>query len=366
MVRSILMRRFSVFLALTVLAACGGGGSGGSPGAGGGGGGGGAQTQYAISGSISPATLGANVQLTLTGGAAATANASGAYSFSGLANGTYTVTPASAAATFNPASAQVTVNGANVSNVNFTATAIPGALFFDDFNGASLGSAWTVIQRRGPDSQFENECNTAGAVTVSGGNVTITTSATPATCGDAVTAPTQLPYTSGDIQWASLNFTYGTVEVRAKFPPQTTKTWPAIWLLGANCQAANKVNGSEGELFQGCPPQGDAAYQEIDMVECDVRAWCHMVMEQGSEGWGAFCNFQVDANFHVFKLTWTATAISLTIDGASACNYPNRQLKGPMFLIIQTQTTTSAGPGPPDNTKLPTTFQIDYVKVTQP
>jgi hypothetical protein len=37
-----------------------------------------------------------------------------------------------------------------------------------------------------------------------------------------------------------------------------------------------------------------------------------------------------------------------------------------MFLIMQTQTTEPGGVGPPDNTKLPTTFQIDYVKVTQP
>jgi beta-glucanase (GH16 family) len=364
-----MMQRLGLLLALILLAACGGGGGSSSPPpSGGGSGGGGAQTQSTISGAVTPATLGNGTQLTLTGGATATANASGAYNFSNIANGTYTVTPTSAAATFSPASAQVTVNGANISGINFAATAIPGAFFQDDFNGSALGSAWTVIERRGPDSQSENACNTASAVAVSGGNVNITTSATPATCGDAVTAPSLLPYTTGDIQWNNLSFTYGTVEVRAKFPPQNTKTWPAIWLLGANCQTANKVNGSEGELFQGCPPQYNAAYQEIDMIECDTRAWCHMVMEQGSEGWGAFCNFQVDAAFHVFKLTWTASAVTLAIDGSQVCNYPNRQLKGPMFLIMQTQTTEpgSGALGPPDNTKLPATFQIDYVKVTQP
>jgi beta-glucanase (GH16 family) len=354
------VRYLGFILALIVLTACGSGSS--SPGTGGGGG------QSTISGTISPANLGSGVQLSLTGGGATTANALGAYTFSGVADGTYTVTPASSAATFSPVSAQVTVSGANVSGVNFTATsANAGAFFFDDFNGSSLSSAWTVIQRRGPSSQGENECNTAGAVAVSGGNVNITTSATPATCGDAVSSPTQLPYTSGDIQWTNLNFTYGTVEVRAKFPPQNTKTWPAIWLLGSNCQAANIINGSEADPFNGCPAQGDSAYREIDMVECDTRGWCHMVLAQGTNGWGPFCNFAVDANFHVFKLTWTASTLTLAIDGAApVCTYTNNSIKGPMFLIMQTQTTVPGGPGPPDNTKLPTTFQIDYVKVTQP
>ena len=40
----------------------------------------------------------------------------------GLANGSYTITPTKSGYTFSPTSQQVTVNGANVSGVNFTAT----------------------------------------------------------------------------------------------------------------------------------------------------------------------------------------------------------------------------------------------------
>src|SRR5205085_4807188 len=79
-----------------------------------------------VSGTIMPVALGAGAQVTLGGATTATttANASGAYSFSGLANGAYTVTPSSSTATFNPASASVTLSGASVANVNFTASAI--------------------------------------------------------------------------------------------------------------------------------------------------------------------------------------------------------------------------------------------------
>ncbi len=243
-----------------------------------------------------------------------------------------------------------------------------GQFFYDDFVGTSIGSAWSPVERRGPPSQDENECNQVSAVSVSGGFLDITTSATPATCGDAITTPTQLPYTSGDVQWTSLSFTYGTVEVRAKFPPETTGTWPAIWLLGANCQAANLINGSEAVAFDGCPPQGDPAYQEIDMIECDPRGWCHLVVAQGSDGWSSLCPFSVDASWHVFTLTWSSSTVSMALDGnPTGCSFPNTSLHGPMFLIMQTQTTTASGvAGLPDDTQLPTTFQIDYVSVTQP
>jgi fibronectin type 3 domain-containing protein len=62
--------------------------------------------------------------VTLSGaaGAMTVTNASGSYSFSGLANGTYTVTPSNAGYTFSPASMNLTINAANVPSVNFTAT----------------------------------------------------------------------------------------------------------------------------------------------------------------------------------------------------------------------------------------------------
>ncbi len=80
---------------------------------------------FGISGAISPATGGSGAAVTLSGAASATttADSSGNYSFSGLANGTYAVTPSKTGYTFNPVAQNVTVSGANVTAVNFTATA---------------------------------------------------------------------------------------------------------------------------------------------------------------------------------------------------------------------------------------------------
>jgi hypothetical protein len=83
-------------------------------------------TTYTISGTISPASVGATLTLTNSNGvtvAPTTADATGAYSFSGLANGTYTVTPTLAGYNYTPPSATLTINGAN-QTANFTATAM--------------------------------------------------------------------------------------------------------------------------------------------------------------------------------------------------------------------------------------------------
>jgi RHS repeat-associated protein len=63
------------------------------------------------------------VTMTLSGAASRSvaADASGNYAFTGLANGTYTVTPSKAGYTFTPSSQSVTVSGANKTGINFTA-----------------------------------------------------------------------------------------------------------------------------------------------------------------------------------------------------------------------------------------------------
>jgi O-glycosyl hydrolase len=96
-----------------------------------------------ISGTISPASNGAGATLTLSGAASATttADSSGNYGFSGLADGTYTITPSKPSVVFNPTSQNVTLNGAGVVGVNFSATAftpnltVDGSLMYQTIDG---------------------------------------------------------------------------------------------------------------------------------------------------------------------------------------------------------------------------------------
>ncbi|HTP25384.1 MAG TPA: SdrD B-like domain-containing protein, partial [Anaeromyxobacteraceae bacterium] len=81
-----------------------------------------AQSPYIVSGAVSGA-IADGVLITLSGESndtTTTANG-GLYSFSGLANGTYTITPSLAGYTFTPASISGTVDDADVTGQNFTA-----------------------------------------------------------------------------------------------------------------------------------------------------------------------------------------------------------------------------------------------------
>lgn len=82
-------------------------------------------TTHTISGTLSGAVVsGVTITLTGTGSSSATTDGSGNYSFTGAHNGSYTITPSRTGYRFSPASRSITVNNANVTGQNFTATAV--------------------------------------------------------------------------------------------------------------------------------------------------------------------------------------------------------------------------------------------------
>ncbi|MCX5885765.1 MAG: carboxypeptidase regulatory-like domain-containing protein [Proteobacteria bacterium] len=81
-------------------------------------------TNYSISGQVT-GDIKEGVTITLSGDASqtTTTNALGNYTFSGLTNGTYTVTPSKSGYAFDPPSRAVTISGASQTGQDFTATA---------------------------------------------------------------------------------------------------------------------------------------------------------------------------------------------------------------------------------------------------
>jgi hypothetical protein len=96
---------------------------------------------HSLSGALTGA---AAVTLSLSGAstASATTDGSGYYSFGGLANGNYRVTPSLAGYTFSPASLAVTVNGGDVTGQNFVAD--PIATTFD-ISGRVTGATGVTV-----------------------------------------------------------------------------------------------------------------------------------------------------------------------------------------------------------------------------
>jgi SdrD B-like domain len=104
-------------------------------------------TSYAISGVITPAVSGSGATLSLAGVASATTTADGAgnYSLGGLANGRYAITPSKDGYSFSPASQAVTINDADVADVNFTATAVhPTYTISGSLSPAPAGEGVTI------------------------------------------------------------------------------------------------------------------------------------------------------------------------------------------------------------------------------
>ncbi|HZR66594.1 MAG TPA: hypothetical protein VFA85_15735 [Terriglobales bacterium] len=237
-------------------------------------------------------------------------------------------------------------------------------------NGSSDPNAWTVISRHGEYAQAETECNVPGAVSAGKGELAITTSATPVKCGDfnadgsTRTSAANWPYSTGDLQWNTFTFTYGTVLYNASVPSSSTNLWPGLlWMLTSSCQTSNKYSGDTG--FSGCPNVGSSAYTEIDPLECynGNAGWCQFHVANPGFGIGGGCDASIpikDSAFHTVMLIWTPTSIKQYTDGVlqTTCN---QSLSSPMFLIVQTQTGGVAGT--PNNSLLPAKASIQYVKV---
>ena len=124
-----------------------------------------AATTYSISGVVAltggPLT---GAKVTLSGKSTRTykTGADGTYSFTGLANGTYTVTPVLAGYTFNPASKVVVINGSNMT-ADFVATSFTGATY-------SISGKVTGVEVLGAKITFSSASTIAEVLTDGDGN----------------------------------------------------------------------------------------------------------------------------------------------------------------------------------------------------
>jgi hypothetical protein len=98
-----------------------------------------------ISGTVGPTSLGSGAVVSLSGsaGASTTADSSGNYSFAGLLDGSYTITPSKLGVAFNPPSASVTVSGGNVTAVNFIGTSVSHSIS-GTISPAATGAGTTI------------------------------------------------------------------------------------------------------------------------------------------------------------------------------------------------------------------------------
>ena len=130
---------------------------------------------FTISGTIKN---GGGAKVTLTGPSSGTTNAdaSGSFSFSGLSNGTYTITPAKSQYTFSPTSRSATVNMGDVAGVNFSASGNQPTTY--SISGTITGGAGVSVTLTG-DANASTTTDSSGNFRFAGlanGNYTLTPS----------------------------------------------------------------------------------------------------------------------------------------------------------------------------------------------
>jgi beta-glucanase (GH16 family) len=237
-------------------------------------------------------------------------------------------------------------------------------IFDDEFSATTLSSAWTAVAG-GNASNRERECYSPENVSISGGSLheTAAVGSIPG-CYCPPASSTECPYTSGAIQWASLSFTYGTISVRAKFAGGQG-TWPAIWLLGADCQQQTWIRSGPSCDW---PAPGS---NEIDIAEIlnsddtQVNEQIHTENSSGTRESPGCRATTSDASkrWHTYTLIWTPQSLTWEIDGHEMCRKTSFIPQTPMFLIINTA-VGGIGAGPVKNSTLPQTTDVDYVRVT--
>ena len=258
---------------------------------------------YTISGTVSPS--GSGTVLTLSGASTgtATADGSGNYTFTGLQNGSYTVTPSNSGFTFTPANQLVTINGANATSVNFTATPIPTYSISGTVSPSGSGTVLTL-----------SGASTGTATADGSGNYTFTGlqngsyTVTPSKSGFTFT-PANQPLTINGASATSVNFTatpIPTYSISGTVSPSGSGT--VLTLSGTSTGTAT-ADGSGNYTFAG--------------------------LQNGS--------YTVTPSKGGF--TFTPANQPLTINGASATSVNFTATPIPTFSISGTISPTAAGSG---------------------
>jgi beta-glucanase (GH16 family) len=230
--------------------------------------------------------------------------------------------------------------------------------FVDEFDGDHVDTTTWAVLSRGPDvSNNEKQCYLPDNVSLDDGSLLITSKRDRNGCSAANDSSL---YSSGMLQWRSMTFTYGHIDVRARLAGGKG-TWPAIWLLGYKCQASNLVDAEAADCDWPNP-----GADEIDIAEV-LNGQSEQVNQQihtasSNEGCHPSIN-DPDDTWHVYSIDWQPKSLTFMVDGKTTCKLTKNIPSTPMFLIINTALGGNGG-GDIDNSSLPASMHIDYVHVS--
>ncbi len=174
---------------------------------------------YTLSGTVSGATAeGVTVNLTGAATASTTTGADGSYSFTGLFNGSYTVTPVKTGFTFTDSSRTVTVSGANITGIDFVAAVYvePTYTISGTVSGVVLEGVTMTLSGAGSASTTTNASGNYSFPNLVNGSYTVT----PSIAGNNFSPASSVVVVSGANR-SGINFESSTAYTQADL----TGTW---------------------------------------------------------------------------------------------------------------------------------------------
>ncbi|TGD82963.1 carbohydrate-binding protein [Hymenobacter wooponensis] len=167
-----------------------------------------------------------------------------------------------------------------------------------------------------------------------------------------------MPYTSSRMKTQGLKeFKYGKIEARMKLP-LGQGLWPAFWMLGSNINTVS------------WPACGEIDVMEHINAENKVYGTVHWDSNGHAEYGGNIITTPQD--YHVYSIEWDANAIKWFVDGTkyheiSIANGTGstEEFQRPFFLLLNLAVAGNWPGQTVDESKLPATMYVDYVRVYQ-
>jgi len=157
-------------------------------------------------------------------------------------------------------------------------------------------------------------------------------------------------------------WTYGYIEASIKLP-SGKGTWPAFWMMPVN--------------FTSWPDDGEIDIMEEvgyrpNYVSSSLHANSHVHTNNTQVTKETYCD-GAEGAFHTYAIEWTSSKITTYVDGEELLSYANRGLghddwpyDSPFYVIFNLAWGGSwGGAQGVDESALPATMEIDYIRVFQ-
>lgn len=221
----------------------------------------------------------------------------------------------------------------------------------DEFDGTQLNtSSWNFETGGTGWGNNEKEFYQAGNTTVANGNLIIAAKKENAGSNN---------YTSSRITTQGKHeFTYGKIEARIMIPV-VQGLWPAFWMLGANINSVGWPLCGETDIME---------HINTDSLFYGTIHWDN----NGHVSYGGKTVAASSSAYHVYAIEWDSSAIRWYLDGvkyqeANILNNINstEEFQKPFFIILNLAVGGDWPGQTIDDTKLPASMLIDYVRVYQ-